>query len=119
MELGGDPLRWDPVADEPKEVQRSTKGLFRGAARLAKFSVPKMDLPPIYDQRPQMVRLLKPRAPALQLGKHPSRLRRPRSLANLRQEEVSDRLWYHDAKVGRLLPPPKTRPHATFSLTAV
>lgn len=119
IELGGDPLRWEPVSDEPKEVRRSTKGLFRGAARLAKFSVPKMDLPPIYDQRPEMVRLLRPRAPALQIGEHPSRLRRPRSLASLRQEEVSDRQWYHDAKVGRVLPPPKTRPHATFSLTAV
>ena len=95
------------------------KGLFRGAARAAKFSIPKMALPPIYDQRPQMVRFLRPRAPALQLGDHPSRLRRPRSLANLRLDQLTDNEWYHDAKAGRILPAPKPRTHATFAMTAV
>ena len=120
MELGGDPLRWEPYSDESTGGGRkSMKGLFRGAARAAKFSIPKMALPPIYDQRPQMVRFLRPRAPALQLGDHPSRLRRPRSLANLRLDQLTDNEWYHDAKAGRILPAPKPRTHATFAMTAV
>ena len=85
----------------------------------AATSLPKMSLPPIYDQRPPMVRLLRPRAPALQLGENPSRLRRPRSLTNLHEDQLSDQQWYHDARVGRILPPPRPRPHATFAMTAV
>ena len=107
---------YEALAD-PKGGGRDLKKLLRKAARVTKFTIPKMELPPIYDQRPQMVRLLRPRAPALQLGVEPSRLSRPHSLKALRADVHSDDVWYHSAYAGRILPAP-VRKQATFALTA-
>lgn len=107
-----------PAPTGGRKDTKTLKNLFRDAARASKLAVPKMSLPPIYDQRPQMVRLLRPRAPALQLGVEPSRLSRPRSLATLRADVHSDDEWYHKAQAGRILPAPVRAHHATFALTA-
>lgn len=58
------------------------------------------------------------RPPGLRIGTEPSLLRRPRSLAKLREYKESDATWYRAAQDTNLLPPPSppAKTHKTVRL---